>query len=74
MLIYDEKQKEFIYNWRKNNPEKFKEYMRIKCKEYYRRNKEKILKQKKEKREKLKTQNSGNISGSLITSETLNPV
>ncbi len=49
MIIYDEKQKEFIYNWRKNNPDKFKEYMRIKCKEYYRRNREKILQQKKRK-------------------------
>jgi hypothetical protein len=73
MIIYDEKQKEFIYNWRKNNPDKFKEYMRIKCKEYYRRNREKILQQKKEKREKLKSQSSGNVSGSSLEVASLNP-
>jgi RecA-family ATPase len=73
MIIYDEKQKEFIYNWRKNNPDKFKEYMRIKCKEYYRRNREKILQQKKEKREKLKSQSSGNVSGSSLEVASLKP-
>jgi hypothetical protein len=73
MIIYDEKQKEFIYNWRKNNPEKFKEYMRIKCKEYYQRNREKILQQKKKKREILKSQSSGNVSGSSIEVASLNP-
>ena len=73
MIIYDEKQKEFIYNWRKNNPEKFKEYMRIKCKEYYQRNREKILQKKKEKRENLKSQSSGNVSGSSLEVASLNP-
>ncbi len=73
MIIYDEKQKEFIYNWRKNNPDKFKEYMRIKCKEYYRRNREKILQQKKEKREKLKSQSSATVSGSSLEVASLNP-
>jgi hypothetical protein len=73
MIIYDEKQKEFIYNWRKNNPDKFKEYMRIKCKEYYQKNKEKILLKKKEKREKLKAQSSGNVSGSSLEVASLNP-
>jgi hypothetical protein len=73
MIIYDEKQKEFIYNWRKNNPEKFKEYMRIKCKEYYQRNREKILQQKKKKREILKSQSSGNVSGSSMEEASLNP-
>ncbi len=73
MIIYDEKQKGFIYNWRKNNPEKFKEYMRIKCKEYYQRNREKILQQKKKKREILKSQSSGNVSGSSMEVASLNP-
>ena len=50
MLIYDEKQKEYIYNWRKNNSEKFKEYMRKKSKEYYQRNKYKKMQHKKSKR------------------------
>ncbi len=73
MIIYDEKQKEFIYNWRKNNPEKFKEYMRIKCKEYYQRNREKILQQKKKKREILKSQSSGNVSGCSLEIASLKP-
>ena len=62
MIIYDEKQREYIYNWRKNNPEKFKEYMRKTSKEYYQRNKEKILQQKKLKRVQLsKEDNSSDI-------------
>ena len=72
MIIYDEKQREYIYNWRKNNPDKFKEYMRKKSKEYYQRNREKILQQKKLKRVQLsKEDNSDIVSSSL--SINLNP-
>jgi hypothetical protein len=70
MLIYDEKHKEYIYNWRKNNPEKFKEYINKKNKEYYQRNKEKILENLRIKRANLKTQSS-TASSDLIT---LNPL
>ncbi len=73
MIIYDDKQKEFIYNWRKNNPEKFKEYMRIKCKEYYQKNKEKILLKKKEVRKNLRSQCSATVSGSSLEVASLNP-
>jgi hypothetical protein len=69
MLIYDEKQKQIIYNWRKKNPEKYNEYMKEKNREYYQRNKEKILLQKKEKRK-----NQSSLSDLPSVSINLNPV
>jgi len=75
MLIYDEKQKEYIYNWRKNNPEKFKEYMRKKSKEYYQKNRDKILQQKKSKRiQESKEESSSVVESSSSLSITLNPL
>lgn len=68
--MYDEKMKESVYNWRKNNPEKYKESRRKtyeknieknrkKILDYYYKNREEINARRREKYRQKKLNEAG---------------